>query len=155
HAAALAEELGMTRVLVPPGAGVFSAIGLLCADHEAVRSVAYLRPLNAQSVEDIAARCRELQIQSLDELDVREGVAIRWRADLRYSGQGFELLIDLSADISADEIRKRFEQEYRRTYGHALENAAIEFVALRVVASVSPDRAAERFRMRRARDAAR
>src|ERR1043165_6767802 len=71
------------------------------------------------------------------------------RADLRYSGQGFELLVDLGADVRADEIRKRFEQEYRRTYGHALENAAIEFVALRVVASVPPERAAERFRMRR------
>jgi N-methylhydantoinase A len=149
HAAALAEELGMRRVIVPPGAGVFSAIGLLCADHEAVRSIAYLRPLSAQSVEEIAGRCRALEQQALDELGVREGIAIRWRADLRYSGQGFELSVDLSADVRADEIRKRFEQEYSRTYGHALENAAIEFVALRVVASVSPDRAAERFRMRR------
>ena len=149
HAAALAEELGMTRVIVPPGAGVFSAIGLLCADHEAVRSSAFLRPLNVQSVAEIGTHCRALEEQALEELGVREGVTVRWRADLRYSGQGFELLVDLDASIDADEIRKRFEHEYRRTYGHELKGAAIEFVALRVLASVSPDQAAERFRLRR------
>jgi N-methylhydantoinase A len=149
HAAALAEELGMTRVIIPPGAGVFSAIGLLCADHEAVRSIAYLQPLSAQSVAGIATHCRALEQQALDELGGREAGAVRWRADLRYAGQGFELPVDLSAGASAAEIRERFEREYRRTYGHELENAAIEFVALRVVASVAPDRAAERFRMRR------
>src|SRR6185369_16633266 len=78
-----------------------------------------------------------------------EGVLVRWRADLRYAGQGFELLVDVNDRVDADEIRTRFEQEYRRTYGHELEGAAIEFVALRVVASVSPDHAAERFRLRR------
>jgi len=149
HAAALAEELGMTRVIVPPGAGVFSAIGLLCADHEAVRSVAYLRPLDVQSVAGVASRCRALELQALEELSTRDDVTIRWRADLRYAGQGFELLVDLDANSDAGEIRRRFEQEYRRTYGHELENAAIEFVALRVVASVAPDRAVDRFRMRR------
>ena len=38
HAAALAAELGMQQIIVPPAAGVFSAVGLLCADRESVRS---------------------------------------------------------------------------------------------------------------------
>ena len=55
HAAALAAELQMKSVIVPPAAGVFSAVGLLCADHEAVRSIAFLRPLDATSVAETAS----------------------------------------------------------------------------------------------------
>ncbi len=56
---------------------------------------------------------RTFENQALGELGVREGVTIRWRADLRYAGQGFELLVDLDADVSVGVIRQRFEQEYR------------------------------------------
>lgn len=140
HAAALARELQMKQVIVPPAAGVFSAVGLLCADHEAVRSAAFLRPLDADSVAEIARHCRALERQALDELDVADPVSIRWRAELRYAGQGFELPVDLKREATGanevTDIRARFEREYERTYGHALENRPIDFVALRVIAAV-------------------
>jgi N-methylhydantoinase A len=151
HAVALAEELQMQRVVVPPAAGVFSAVGLLCADHEAVRSTAFLRPLNAESVAETAEHCRALEGQALEELGTSESVSVRWRAELRYAGQGFELPVALRPDATgADEvrtIRERFEREYRRTYGHELENRPIDFVALRVIATVPAPGSRENFRV--------
>src|SRR5882724_10994119 len=98
HAAALAHELQMRRVIVPPAAGVFSAVGLLCADLEAVRSVAFLRPLDAESVAETSRCCRMLEGQALAELGLSDGVTVRWRAELRYAGQGFELCVELPRD---------------------------------------------------------
>lgn len=142
HAAALAAELQMQKVIVPPAAGVFSAVGLLCADHEAVRSIAFLRPLDDSSVADLRAQCLALETQALADLGNTDGVTLRWRAELRYVGQGFELPVELRTDVSAPldvaAIRGRFEQEYRRTYGHALDDHAVDFVTLRVIATVPP-----------------
>ena len=151
HAAALADDLQMGRVIVPPAAGVFSAVGLLCADLEAVRSTAFLRTLDADSAAEVAYRCRELEQKALDELNVRDGVHVQWRAELRYGGQGFELPVDLPRDgIDIAGVRERFEREYRRTYGHELEGHRIDFVALRVSATVPPRGPAGISRMRRA-----
>ena len=151
HAAALADDLQMGRVIVPPAAGVFSAVGLLCADLEAVRSTAFLRTLDADSAAEVAYRCRELEQQALEELNVRDGVHVQWRAELRYGGQGFELPVDLPRDgIDIAGVRERFEREYRRTYGHELEGHRIDFVALRVSATVPPRGPAGISRMRRA-----
>jgi N-methylhydantoinase A len=75
-------------------------------------------------------------------LGVNEGVTVRWRAELRYAGQGFELSVDLprnaASGTGANDIRQRFEREYRRTYGHELTGHRVDFVALRVIATVPP-----------------
>jgi N-methylhydantoinase A len=142
HAAALADELQMRRVIVPPGAGVFSAVGLLFADLEAVRSMAFLRPLAAEAVAELSGHCLSLERQALAEVAVSEGVTVRWRADLRYAGQGFELPVEIPRDAGscadASDLRDWFEREYRRTYGHELAGHPIDFVALRVTATVPP-----------------
>jgi N-methylhydantoinase A len=151
HAAALAGDLQMSRVIVPPAAGVFSAVGLLCADLEAVRSTAFLRALDADSAAEVAQRCRDLEQDALRELNVRDGVVVHWRAQLRYAGQGFELPVDLPRDgIDVATIRERFEREYRRTYGHELEGHRVDLVALRVIATVPPRGPATFSRLRRA-----
>lgn len=142
HAAALATELQMQKVIVPPAAGVFSAVGLLCADHEAVRSIAFLRPLEDSSVADVRSHCLALEKQALADLGKTDDVSVRWRAELRYAGQGFELPVELRSEASAPlevaAIRGRFEEEYRRTYGQSLDDHAVDFVTLRVIATVPP-----------------
>jgi N-methylhydantoinase A len=148
HAVALARELQIQRVIVPPAAGVFSAVGLLCADLEAARSAAFMRPLCADSVLESAHRCAQLEQQCLAEIGMCDGVTVSWRAELRYAGQGFELAVDLPhvaevaaaqlSDADVSEIRARFEGEYRRTYGHELAGHNVDFVALRVIATVPP-----------------
>jgi N-methylhydantoinase A len=143
HAANLARELEIRCVLVPPAAGVFSAVGLLSADREASRSVAFLQALAAPSVALARERCALLERQARADLGPGAEPQVRWRAALRYAGQGFELAIELCRDPgperdALDQLRAAFEREYRRTYGQDLPGHRIEFVALRVLAAISP-----------------
>jgi N-methylhydantoinase A len=155
HAASLAVELQIRRVIVPAAAGVFSAVGLLFADREALRSAAFLQPLTAANVARARERCAVLERQARADLDEPAAATVRWRAALRYAGQGFELAIELAPQPaaggeSAEELRAAFEREYRRTYGHELEGHRLEFVALRVFAAVPPPGAPVVFRVRTA-----
>jgi N-methylhydantoinase A len=104
HACALADELGMTTVLVPAAAGVLSALGLVAADErrDAVRS--YVMPLE----------------EAGEELP-REG-----EADLRYAGQSFELTVPLG-----DDLAERFHLAHAARYGYADRARPLELVAVR------------------------
>src|SRR5262249_45049966 len=68
HAAAVAEELGMRRIMVPPRPGAFSALGLLCTDvvHDYIRSE--LRPLDDVTAEHAEDIFRQLETKSREEL---------------------------------------------------------------------------------------
>ena len=144
HAAALARELGMTKVIVPPGAGVFSAVGLLFTDHEVTRSAAFGRTLavGESVLEDMAAVLERLEGAVRAELGEAPALRLAWRADLRYRGQGFELAVDLphgplgTASLAA--LRAGFEDEHRRSYGHDLGDHAIEIVTLRAIGTIPP-----------------
>ena len=142
HAAALAADLGMTRVLVPPAAGVFSAVGLLLADFEVAHAAAWLKPLRDEDAPALGKRFEELEHQVLEEMGPAAGVVLGWRAALRYAGQGFELPVDvprgaMNARILA-QVRAAFEEAHRRSYGHALPGERIDFVSLRVVGTLPP-----------------
>jgi N-methylhydantoinase A len=103
HACALAEELGMTTVLVPAAAGVLSALGLVAADErrDSVRS--YVVPLSeAGELPD-------------------EG-----EADLRYTGQSFELTVPLGPGLA-----DRFHSAHADRYGYADRARPLELVAVR------------------------
>jgi N-methylhydantoinase A len=141
HAVALAEELGMGRVIVPPGAGVFSAVGLLFADFEVSHSLAWRQPLADDATAALAAKLGTLEKAVLDEMRSDEPVQLRRRADLRYLGQGFELPIDIVGPITGESIgaiRRAFEAEHIRSYGHALTDHPIDFVSLRVTGTLPP-----------------
>jgi N-methylhydantoinase A len=143
HAAAVAEELGMRRILVPPRPGAFSALGLLCTDvvHDYIRSE--LKPLAAvtpQHAEDIFAA---LEAKARAEL-AAEGMAasdarfIR-ELDLRYSGQGYELRTPLDGlygdrltQNSLDLVRARFDERHTQIHGHAAKERPVEVVSYRV-----------------------
>jgi N-methylhydantoinase A len=140
HAAAVAQELQIRKVVIPPAAGVFSAVGLLCADLEAVRSMAFLRPLNEEAAVEALTLLSGLEGQARAELGAADRVTMRWRAELRYAGQGFELPVEMGSEgVDPKVVREKFEKEYERTYGHCLGRHAVEFVALRVIASVPAD----------------
>jgi N-methylhydantoinase A len=104
HACGLAEELGITTVLVPEAAGVLSALGLVASDErrDAVRS--YLVPL---------ADAGELP---------REG-----EADLRYAGQSFELTVPLREK----DLAEAFHRAHEELYGFADRDRGVELVAVR------------------------
>lgn len=143
HAAALARELEMTRVVVPPAAGVFSAVGLLFADFEVSRSKAFPRPVGPAEVEAARATFRALEDEVLAEL-ADPAAKVTWRAELRYVGQAFELSVEVPRDAAADggpaALREAFEREHARTYGHILADTPVTFVTLRVIGAVAPAR---------------
>jgi N-methylhydantoinase A len=143
HAAAVAEELGMRRILVPPRPGAFSALGLLCTDvvHDYIRSELWpLSQLTADHAETIyealEARARvELAAEGLAEEDAR----FQRELDLRYTGQGYELrtpIDGLYADRLTDafiaQARERFDIRHAQIHGHAAKDRPVEVVSYRV-----------------------
>lgn len=136
HAAALARSLGISRVVLPPGAGVFSALGLLFADVETNASAAFLRRLTESAPAALEAVYGRLEADVAEELD-RPVASVRMMrfADLRYAGQAFELTVPFSP-TAALEAAELFEIEHERTYGYRLAGKPIEIVTLRVTGAI-------------------
>ena len=133
HASRLARALGVPRVIIPWGAGVGSAVGLLDADPKFSASRTHLLRISADNSEAIAEIYGELeQIIRKDVRQADQADRVDWRrfAYLRYEGQGYELKIDLPpGDIAADytkHIIARFHEAYRTTYGYNQADNAIE-----------------------------
>ena len=143
HAAAVAKELGMRRILVPPRPGAFSALGLLCTDvvHDYIRSE--LRPLSEIGAEHADDIFRQLEAKAREEL-AAEGMsptAARFirELDLRYTGQGYELRTPLdglfaerltAASLAA--ARDRFDERHAQIHGHAAKERPVEVVSYRL-----------------------
>ena len=139
-AAAIADLLEMSRIVVPPNPGVFSAYGLLQSDIEHEVMQAFLARLSEISEVEFALRFRAIE-SDLSATMREEGYeaadfTIARFADLRYSGQAHELTIAVADSIDFIALAKEFGDEHERTYGHKAETEEVESVALRVVASV-------------------
>jgi N-methylhydantoinase A len=145
HGVELARSLQIPIVIVPPAAGVFSAIGLLTANVELTLAQALLsrtREMDLDRAEQLYGALEEQIAQQLGY--PRDSVAFNRAADLRYTGQAFELTVPVGnrkLDAAAlEELERRFEQEHETTYGHAFRGTyAIETVTLRATGSVTPE----------------
>ena len=139
HAGALAVAAGIARVLVPAHSGAFSALGCLVSPlrYDAVRT--YRGRLESWDAKPAETRLRELQEQCVAPLTAEgiapERIAVQWSADLRYSGQNYE--IEVAWRDTPEALRAEFEARHRRLYGYAT-GESVECVNLRVVARV-PD----------------
>ena len=148
HAAAVAAELGVGRILVPPRPGAFSALGLLCSDvvHDYVRSE--LRPLDQVAPDHAEGIFRALEARAKAEL-AQEGLGERKAAferdlDMRYTGQGYELRVSL-AGLGRDgltlaalqQARARFDEAHAQVHGHAARERPVEIVSYRLRARVT------------------
>ena len=119
HAAAIAEELGMTRILVPRASGVLSALGLAAADRRADAQRTVLG--------DGDASVEALGDEVIGALGGEPEIEIAW--DLRYRGQSHELTVRGGA---RDELRERFEALHEERYGHRDPDGEVELVTIRV-----------------------
>jgi N-methylhydantoinase A len=143
HAVAVAAELSMPRILVPPRPGAFSALGLLCTDvvHDYVRSslkpLAEIAPAQAEAIfaqlEDKARA--ELQAEGMAAADA----SFTRELDLRYAGQGYELRTPLDGlfvgSLTADSlmrVRMRFDERHAQIHGHAAKERPVELVSYRL-----------------------
>jgi N-methylhydantoinase A len=154
HAALVAAELGMPRVVIPPRPGLFSALGLLVAEtsqHFARTVLRATTALDAAGLEETFRGLEGLANETLhQEGYAMERIALVRTADLRYVGQSFELRLPLeSTTLTTAAIRDletRFGREHEHTYGHKADNDPIEIVNLRVTATVSTAEPRERAR---------
>jgi N-methylhydantoinase A len=137
HGCALAEELGIRRVIVPEYPGVFSAHGLLVAGLRA----SFVRPVLRESSDVSDAFAREL-FESLERegraLLLEQGaaentIAFRREYDMRYRGQSFELAVEHVPKMSV--VVERFHAQHERRYGYAVSEEAVEFVNARLTAT--------------------
>jgi N-methylhydantoinase A len=158
HAVAMAEEIGLPRVLVPRHPGNFSALGLLASDikHDDVRTrVGPLRE-RVPMLEDLFA---EMDGHARRQLE-REGFApeaqrLHRTLDLRYRGQAFELNVPARGDTAGDgpigaahlaAIEDAFHRAHRAAYGHENRAATIELVNARLTAyGLVPKPTADRY----------
>jgi N-methylhydantoinase A len=129
HATALARELGMTTVLVPPAPGVLSASGLLAASTEHEVSTALPMRLDEYDPARIrnAAASLDTRATSLMQADgVKSGdVTIMYFADVCYVGQAYTLEVSIDPERSdAESIGRDFLAAHDRAYGYAAEAPA-------------------------------
>ena len=129
HAAAIARELGITRVLCPATAGVLSALGLTASEYR--RDLAQTVLLEESAIADgrLEAATGALARELADERTVRAEVVY----ELRYVGQSFELDV-VPASSGTGELRSLFEEEHERRYGYRDPSAGIEVVGIRAAA---------------------
>ncbi|MFP4554923.1 MAG: hydantoinase/oxoprolinase family protein [Actinomycetota bacterium] len=136
HASRLARRLGITRVLVPPHSGVFSALGLLLATPraDAVRTVMLDQGDDrlASLVKSVAAEARSAFAAMFHRVSERVDVT----ADMRYVGQSHEL--EVPARDAWDEIIPSFHFTHRERFGFDRPEEAMEVVNLRAVATGKP-----------------
>jgi N-methylhydantoinase A len=148
HAATLAEAGGLTHVVVPPVAGLFSALGMLFADveHQLVKS--FYKPLRKTSIDEFNAAAAELiesgrKLLSAEGFDVDDRQRILISVDMKYVGQTSPLAVQL-ADYPAkpdafDDLVKAFEAEHSKVFGYVPHGDALQFVALKAVCSGVPE----------------
>ncbi len=142
HASRLCEKLNIEAVLIPPGAGVGSAIGFLRAPFgfEAVRG-AYLKlsqfdpDWTNELISDLSAEAEKFARAGTPDGELSREI----KAYMRYAGQGWEIVVTLPnrefGPEDRKEIRRLFEDEYIRLFGRALEGLDIEIMNWSVQAS--------------------
>ncbi len=137
HAGALARELSIPTVMIPPEPGNFSASGMLLADARLDSSKTFVGPLDDRSVAAMTDLFGALEEQARAALRTEFGtreVFFEHHAEMRYRGQRHNIKVPVSGLKDASAIRGAFERDYRRRYGHADAKAAAEFQALHLSA---------------------
>src|SRR5205085_1641967 len=138
HACALAEELGITRVLVPRHPGVLSAAGLLAAPIEHESSTALPRREEEFDLGEVKCTLQTLDQRCsalMDDEKVERGaISVRYFADVCYAGQGYHLEIPFDPGFADPfgALTAAFYAAHDRTYGYA-PRAPIRLVNLRAV----------------------
>ena len=143
HAVAIAAELGISKIVIPPMCGNLSAVGLVVADvsHDYVRTVAKRQhDLNLQDLLEAYQALEREGIRQLKEENVDDkDILIEWSADLRYEGQSWELNAPIlrTSVLGAKELQEilsTFHELHYKVYSYSEPKEMVEFVNLRVKA---------------------
>ncbi|MBL8706706.1 MAG: hydantoinase/oxoprolinase family protein [Rhodospirillales bacterium] len=140
HACAVADELGIRRIVFPVDASTFSASGILMADIEHAFARSGVRPFDATALRSLQDMAAALRAQANDRL-AEDGVApgdrrLELLIDLRYKGQAFELTVPWP-EATVDEaalaaVAERFHRQHERRFSYANRADRVEMVTLRL-----------------------
>jgi N-methylhydantoinase A len=142
HAAALATELQIPEVIVPPAAGAFSALGLVGSDLKRDYSRTLYADLGALDPALAAAALAEMEATASEWLTALaippKRRALLRAADLRYRRQAYELTVPVAngpiTREGLDRLAAAFHDKHRQTYGHANPEEPVQLVNLRLTA---------------------
>ena len=145
HAGRLCEKLGVERLLVPQGAGVGSAIGFLRApfSFEATRS-AYMKlsDFDPQKVKEILASLKQEATGFVRNCDAEADILSEFKVYMRYTGQGWEIPIELSEDQAmnpdVETFQKLFEADYAKLFGRVVHGMDTEITVWAVNSTTPP-----------------
>ena len=140
HGVALAEEMGMTDVIVPEAPGVLAAFGLLFAAIEHQHARTLQAPTDAIDLTAVNGCLSELDAAGRARMQAEgvpaDAVRVAYSADMRYVGQAYELEVPIEAPVVSDrmpEILSAFHAVHERVYGYARTQQPVEFVNFRAV----------------------
>lgn len=139
HAASIAKQLRVREVIVPPAAGLFSAIGLLGARPEFRASLSCRVTLRDASHARLESDFQQLEdAVRVEARQARYSQPLRMAryVDVRYRGQAYSLTVPAPAEMQGEsvaDIVRTFEAEYARAYGHLSPDEVHEATSLRVV----------------------
>ncbi len=138
HACSLADRLSISKVIVPPYPGVWSAFGLLTADikHNFIKSI--IKPLNQLVLPLLDSSFEELVHDGI-KLCIEDGfsqneILIDKSVDIRLVGQSYEITVPFSESVK--EISESFDKAHEQAYGYSTPEAPHEIINIRVSAFV-------------------
>jgi len=147
HVCGLADSLGIDKVVVPPAAGLFSALGLIFADveHQCIR--AYYQPIDSLDLDDLNKTFGALRDEAADLLTSdgypRDRQELTYTVDVKYVGQNTALPIPVSGlPITRDdlaEISERFSVAHQHVFGYRSDEERLQLVTLKAVGRGVPD----------------
>lgn len=143
HAYHVARQLNAPQLIVPAGAGVLSALGFLVspiATEEITSYISTLQNINWAHLQKVLTDMTEKGKKFLLNAGVApSGMKVKVVADMRYSGQGHEISVNLPSGKltvgSVPAITRAFQEEYRLRYGRDMKGIPIEAVTWRVLVS--------------------
>lgn len=145
HAATLARELEIKRILIPPMAGVFSSFGLLFATIEHHASESFFHRLDESVVERANKTWSKMQSEIMAEIEAAHYgedviVEITKSVDARYTGQSSELTLTVAGDTLKPEhipqLVRNFNEEHLKSYAHKRADEPVDMVNLRLMVRV-------------------
>lgn len=139
HACAVAGRLGISRVIIPPAAGVASALGLAVAPARVDRTAAVAGRVNALRYDDLDHVYRDLEEDARVVVAASAGkaeITSTRLAELRYAGQGAVLVVDITQALASDNpaaaITDAFHEVHEHAYGRRLDAVEVELMTARV-----------------------
>ncbi len=140
HASAIARDINVPTVIVPPSSGVFSAWGMLMADLRHDFSQTYIAPLDQAPVDSVNAVFEKLEgrVKDLFRLEkiADDQMALSYSVDLRYIGQEHTLRVAAPARMKSSDkpsLNQAFDDTHLRIYGHNAPEERKEIVSLQVM----------------------